>query len=120
MQIAWSCNKEDLVALLCVSIRTTIRMAIRFAADCLAVCALQGDVHFVKGLEGSGDCSDAAHKQYCKKMSVMSFPTVMFCKFGYRFVRRQGQLTAREDHPDEVHEEIISPEIQKLWPRVCD
>lgn len=67
MQIAWSCNKEDLVALLCVSIRTTFRMAIRFAADCLAICALQGDVHFVKGLEGSGDCSDAAHKQYCKE-----------------------------------------------------
>jgi hypothetical protein len=34
--------------------------------------------------------------------------------------RRLGRLTAGENHPNEVHEEVISPEIQKLRSRICD
>jgi len=30
------------------------------------------------------------------------------------------RLTAREDHPDEVHEEVIAPEVEKFRSRVCD
>jgi hypothetical protein len=30
------------------------------------------------------------------------------------------ELTARENHPDEVHEEVVTPEIEKFWPRICD
>ena len=30
------------------------------------------------------------------------------------------ELTAREHHPDEVHKEVIPPEIQELRARVCD
>jgi hypothetical protein len=29
-------------------------------------------------------------------------------------------LTARENHPDEVHKEVISPKIQKLRSRICN
>ena len=29
-----------------------------------------------------------------------------------------GGLTPRDDDPDEVHEEIVSPEIVSLWPTV--
>jgi hypothetical protein len=29
-------------------------------------------------------------------------------------------LTARENHPNEVHEEVVSPEVQKLGSRVRD
>ena len=28
-------------------------------------------------------------------------------------------LTARDDNPDKVHEEIIAPEIVCFWPAVC-
>ena len=30
------------------------------------------------------------------------------------------RLTAWENHPDKVHEEIIPPEIQKFGSRICD
>jgi len=30
------------------------------------------------------------------------------------------ELTAWEDHPDEIHKEIITPEIQKLRSAVCN
>jgi hypothetical protein len=29
-----------------------------------------------------------------------------------------GELTPREHHPDEIHEEVIPPEIQKLRARI--
>ena len=37
--------------------------------------------------------------------------------FWFKDLRMRG-LTARDDNPDEVHEEIISPEIISLWPTV--
>jgi hypothetical protein len=31
-----------------------------------------------------------------------------------------GELTSREHHPDEIHEEVIPPEIQKLRTRISN
>jgi len=48
-------------------------------------------IDLVESLESSCDGSDAAYEQ-----------------------------DARENHPDEVHEEVIPPEVQELRSRVCD
>ena len=37
--------------------------------------------------------------------------------FWFKDLRMRG-LTARNDNPNEVHEEIVSPEIISLWPTV--
>lgn len=29
-------------------------------------------------------------------------------------------LTSRENHPNEIHEKVITPEIEELWSRVRD
>ena len=31
-----------------------------------------------------------------------------------------GQLTTRKNHPNEIHKEVIAPEIQKFWTRIGD
>ena len=31
-----------------------------------------------------------------------------------------AELTRRDNDPDEVHEEIVEPEVESLWSAVCD
>lgn len=63
---------------------------------------------FIEGLEGLRDFSDAAYEQDC-------FSQLAKCILGGAVLaRRSARLTARENHPDEVHEEVVSPEVQKL------
>jgi hypothetical protein len=57
-----------------------------------------------------GHCSQAELFSRLASLSLRRVP----------FARRLARLTARENHPDEVHEEVISPEVQKLRSRVCD
>ena len=38
-------------------------------------------------------------------------------RFWFKHLRMRG-LTARDDNPNEIHEEIVSPEIISLWPTV--
>jgi hypothetical protein len=59
----------------------------------------------IEGLEGLCDFSDAAYEQDCFSIS----------KFIFGVCWQAGpRLTAGENHPDEVHEEIISPEVQEF------
>lgn len=36
------------------------------------------------------------------------------------FSASEYALTAREHHPDEIHEEVVPPEVEELRPRICN
>ena len=42
----------------------------------------------------------------CVSFTLPAWPLVSF---------KLGQLTAWENHPDEVHEEIVEPKVKELW-----
>ena len=62
----------------------------------------------IEGLEGLCDFSDAAYEQDC--LSISKY----ILDFGRSVLAAGPRLTAGENHPDEVHEEIISPEVQEF------
>lgn len=94
----------------------------------LPVCCL--GLKLLQGLESLRDFPDAAHEQHYAHVSLRSDPR--FPPYHAHFSsptntplsttkdQITGKLTAREHHPDEVHEEIVHPEVQKFRSRVCD
>ena len=64
----------------------------------------------VQGFERYCTFGDAAVKQdYKAPLNVFSFPPNS----------RMFALTSWYYNPDEIHEEIISPEVISFWPTVC-
>jgi hypothetical protein len=57
----------------------------------------------IESLERVCNLSDAAYEQDCFSISK--------CILGGVFWLVGPRLTARENHPDEVHEEVVSPEV---------
>jgi hypothetical protein len=55
-----------------------------------------------------------------KLASLPSFKHSQTWNFVLNYFLGVGELTAREHHPDEVHEEIVAPEVQELGARVRD
>ena len=72
--------------------------------------ALRSSGLLVQNFERFCTLGDAAVKQdYEAPLNVFSFP----------LNARMFALTSWYHNPDEIHEEIISPEVIRFWPTVC-
>lgn len=65
----------------------------------------------VQRSEGFSTLGDTrVEKHYSIKISTSQ-------RFWFKHLRMRG-LTARDDNPNKIHEEVVSPEIISLWPTV--
>ena len=86
---------------------STCQISVRFLEVAIALCRSSLLVHHFERL-----CAfrNTAVKQYYRAL----FSSVSFDSHSWMFA-----LTARYYNPDEVHEEIIPPEVIRFWATVC-